>query len=53
MDAFSLMIFRLEVYILRIKLIYSYIFKFFLPSVPEEEEESNGIFHNGANNIHL
>jgi len=42
MDVFSLMIFRLESYILRIKEIYSYIFKFFLPGMPDDEVDEGG-----------
>lgn len=53
MDTFSLLIFRLESYILRLKEIYSYIFKFFLPAVPEEEEDSKGLFDIGTDNIRL
>jgi len=53
MDIFSLLIFRLESYILRIKVLYSYIFKFFLPAIPGDEEENSGIFDKGANNIRL
>jgi hypothetical protein len=53
MDTFSVLIFRLESYILRLKLIYSYIFRVFLPPVPEDDEKDNGIFDNGPNNVRL
>lgn len=53
MDTFSLLIFRLEAYILRLQAIYLYIFRFFLPPVPEEEEDKDSIFDNGPNNVRL
>lgn len=52
MDVFSLLIFRLESYVLRIKRIYSYIFRFFLPPVPDEDD-SNGFFDKTTDNIRL
>ena len=53
MDAFTLMMFRLELYIIRIRALYSYIFKFFLPAVPEEDEDNKGIFDKNTDNIRL
>lgn len=53
MDIFSMLIFRLELYVLRVKEIYSYIFRFFLPPVTEDKEEENGFFNNGSHNVRL
>ena len=52
MDTVSVLIFRLESYILRIKEIYSYIFRFFLPTMSEDDFNS-GILNKNTNNIRL
>ena len=51
MDAFSIMTSRLESVVSRIKTIYSYIFKFFLPAVTEDD--GNGMFGKSTKGIRL
>lgn len=41
MDAFSLMFFRLDFLTERIKAIYTYIFKFFLTGVPDDDTDED------------
>lgn len=53
MDAFSLLIFRLESYIQRIRAIYIYIFKFFLPGSTENGAEDGGFSDEKPDKVHL
>lgn len=46
MDIFSLLLSRLDSYVMRIKELYSYIFHFFLPDYVEE----SGLFSLGKQN---
>lgn len=54
MDVFSLLMFRLESYILRIRDLYLYIFKFFLPGTPDDgPEEDDDIISDKHGRVHL
>ena len=50
MDIFSLLMFRLDDYLLRIKKLYSYIFRFFLPDIPDYGDDDNGYDADKHNN---
>lgn len=55
MDIISLIMFRVQSLITRIKEIYSYIFKFFLPGIPDDDTDDGigGIFRPNSDQIHL
>ena len=53
MDLFSLLFFRLDSYLLLIRKLYSYIFRFFLPDTPDSDDGSGAPEPTKQNKVHI
>ena len=53
MDLFSLLFFRLDSYLLLIRKLYSYIFRFFLPDAPEGDDSDDEVETTRRNKVSI
>ncbi len=53
MDLFSLIFSLLDVYLLKIEKLYTYIFRFFLPDTPDSDDGSGAPEPTKQNKVHI